>query len=180
MKVRKHKMWPLILFAIIITLFTTLLGVEYIAAVTIDNYQKENEDFDQSLNNVSTLISNDLNKYKDSLHTFSLFLSNAYKDGQQIPIDTLLHTMKMTNQFDDLHIISQNNVSSRVADGIILQTMDSLVFYSYIANTASYLYGTIAMTRVYEYMNTLFKDDIFDIYLLDQDKNIVIVCMTDL
>ena len=86
MKIRKHKIWPLIFFAILVTFLSVALGTEYIAALTIDNYQKENKDFKKDFENVSSLIENEINVLVDSLQSFALILSDAYtnKDNDQI------------------------------------------------------------------------------------------------
>ncbi len=173
MKIRKHKIWPLILFAILSTFITVLLGTEYIAALTIDNYQKENTDYKREFENVTYLIENEINDLVDSLQSYALILSNAYTNQNDKDISTLINTMKRSNLFGELMILTEENVPESITDGLILRTNNSLSIYSYIPSTNGYLCGVIFNEKVSQYIKDLIKNEDSDIYILDKEKNAI-------
>lgn len=173
MKIRKHKIWPLIFFAILITSLSVALGTEYIAALTIDNYQKENKEFKKDFENISSLIENEINVLVDSLQSYAHILSDAYTNKDDEQISKLIDTMRRTNQFEELQIIKDEKIPKEISESLIIQTEDAFCFYSYIPAVNGYLRGTISQKRVSLYFKDLIGDEAPYIYILDHKKNVV-------
>lgn len=190
MRIHKNRIWPSILLSVLLITAMLVMAVTYVAQTGIKSYEKECDEYDDSVNRVAEYIIDNINGLYGSINMYGSVLQSRDLNNKGETAQ-MLNMMNQEKRFNKLSVIHRDgsgyysNGNDMTASDLVLDNVfnkkeavfsddNHSIIFANVINDNSAVIGSVNYIITPDEINRQLDDKDYKMYLLDEEDKVTL------